>query len=388
MTPSPFRERLAAVGLAGASMLLLATSAKAEEVQTLGPNRVAAKAGDLSLKIEPGVAFPLNRPQSREFKVGGGETIKALWALTPYLDVGPSATFLALPAENSASDAGTAWTFGGSARLKRPYNAPDNDQYYGVAPWVDIDALYVRTGSLNRPGFAAAAGLSVPIGESRAFRIGPFVRFLQIFQGTPSGFDNRDARVLSLGISFEAGAAVERERHYTAAPEPPVVTKEIFSCPDRDKDGVPDNVDHCPDAAGPMDNWGCPAYKKLVIHRDKLELKEKLYFAWDQATLQEESFPVLDEVAQALNDNKSFRVQVDGHASSEGNDDHNQALSLGRADAVLNYLVSHGVNKDRLVSKGFSSSVPIDTNETVAGRENNRRVEFLVQFNIIDAGKN
>jgi OmpA-OmpF porin, OOP family len=169
-------------------------------------------------------------------------------------------------------------------------------------------------------------------------------------------------------------------------PSRPYVNQETFFCPDRDKDGVPDNVDHCPDVVGPMDFWGCPAYKKVVVHRDKLELKEKLYFAWDQATLQEESFPVLDEVVQALKDNKSFRVQVDGHSSSEGNDEHNQTLSENRAEAVLDYLVSHGVDKGRLVFKGFSSSVPIDTNKTVAGRENNRRVEFVVQFNILDGG--
>ncbi|HEY5960479.1 MAG TPA: OmpA family protein, partial [Polyangiaceae bacterium] len=270
--------------------------------------------------------------------------------------------------------------------------ARDDDGSFAVSPWVDVNALYVRTGDLNRPGFAAAAGLSVPVGDSRAFRIGPFVRYFQILQGSPNGSDNRDAKILSLGISFEAGAAVERERRVELetrallTPEAHVINHEVFSCPDRDNDGVPDNVDHCSDVAGPTDNWGCPPYKKVVVHRDKLELKEKLYFAWDQATLQEESYPVLDEVVLALKDNKSLRVQVDGHSSSEGSDDHNQTLSEKRAEAVLDYLVSHGIGKDRLVSKGFSSSLPIDTNKTAAGRENNRRVEFVVQFNILDGG--
>jgi outer membrane protein OmpA-like peptidoglycan-associated protein len=94
----------------------------------------------------------------------------------------------------------------------------------------------------------------------------------------------------------------------------------------------------------------------------------------------------MDEVVQALNDNKGFRVQVEGHASSEGGDEHNQTLSEQRAEAVLNYLVTHGIDKDRLASKGFGSSVPIDTNETIAGRENNRRVEFEVYFTIRNEG--
>jgi hypothetical protein len=55
-------------------------------------------------------------------------------------------------------------------------------------------------------------------------------------------------------------------------------------------------------------------------------------------------------------------------------------------ETVLDYLVTHGIPKERLVSKGFSSSVPLDTNNTVAGRENNRRVEFVVHFNILNDG--
>src|SRR5208283_2533829 len=99
--------------------------------------------------------------------------------------------------------------------------------------------------------------------------------------------------------------------------------------------------------------------------------------------LEDASFPVLDEVVQALKDNKSFRVQVEGHASSEGGDEHNQTLSEKRAEAVLDYLVAHGIEKERLVSKGFGSSVPADTNTTEAGREKNRRVEFVVYFIIL-----
>jgi outer membrane protein OmpA-like peptidoglycan-associated protein len=338
--------------------------------------------------VEPGVAIPLTTPQSQLFKVGGGETIKALWSLNRYLDLGPSATFVFLPDQTAEGEAGTAWTFGGSLRVKRPHDLPDNDAFMGISPWADVDALYVRTGPLNRPGFAAAVGASMPIGKARVFWVGPFVRYLQIIQPDRAGFDNHDAKILSLGISLEVGPGAERRREVVAAGDRSTVYTETFFCPDRDKDGVPDNVDHCPDVAGPMENSGCPAYKRIVVTPDKLELKEKLYFAWDQAVLQDVSFPVLDEVVQALKDNSGFRVQVEGHTSSEGADDHNQTLSEKRAEAVLDYLVAHGIAKDRLVSKGFSSSVPADTNATVAGRENNRRVEFVVHFVILNAGGN
>ena len=375
---------LTKTALTGAALLLCGPLAQASEAETSSYQPIPARIGDFSLKVEPGVALPLTHPQSRIFDTGGGETIKALWLVNKYMDVGPSATFLTLPTEASGGEAGNAWTFGGSLRLRSPRNA--SDKFLVISPWADADLLYVRTGGLNRPGFAVATGVSVPIGQARIFWVGPFARYFQIMQDHRSGFDNNDAKILSLGVSLEVGLGVERERVIIPVAEVTTVNTETSSCPDRDRDGVPDTVDRCPDVAGPMDNWGCPAYKKIVVQRDKLELKEKLYFAWDQAVLQEISFPVLDEVVQALNDNKGFRVQVDGHASSEGGDDHNQTLSEQRAEAVLNYLVTHGIDKGRLASKGFGSSVPIDTNETIAGRENNRRVEFVVYFTILSDG--
>ncbi|WP_309895340.1 OmpA family protein [Archangium sp.] len=342
---------------------------------------LSARAADFGLKLEPGVAVPLTAPQSQRYGVGGGLTLKALFGLNKYLDIGPSVTLLQLPSAAAQAEPGAAWTFGAGLRLKRLHDAPGG---FTLSPWAEADALYVRTGPLNRPGFAVAAGLAIPIGETRAFWIGPFARYLHIIQPERTGYDNHDAKLLSLGISLEVRPG--RERAAVAAAEVRTVTQEVFSGPDRDKDGVADNVDRCPSVAGPMDSWGCPEYKKVVVKRDKLELKEKLYFAWNQATLEEASFPVLDEVVQALKDNPDFRVQVEGHSDSSGANDYNQALSEQRAATVLDYLVSHGIGKERLVSKGFSSSVPLDTNNTVAGRENNRRVEFVVYFNILNDG--
>jgi outer membrane protein OmpA-like peptidoglycan-associated protein len=344
-----------------------------------------AQPGDFALKVEPGLALPLTAPQSELFDAGVSETLKVLWTLNPYLDLGPSVTYLALPHETDADEFGTAVTLGASARFKRPHHAPDNDDFYAISPWVDADALYVRTGGLDRPGFALAAGLSVPVGDARSFWVGPFVRYLHILQGQRSGFDSADAKILSIGISLEVGSGVEREREPVAVTEVVrTVEKVTIVCPDRDEDGIPDSVDACPDTAGVVESRGCRAYQKVVVKKDKLELKDKLYFAWNQATLDEESFPTLDEVVQALQDNQSFRVEIEGHASSEGAYDHNQELSEQRAEAVLDYLAAHGVAKERLGSRGFSSSIPIDTNNTPSGRENNRRVEFVVHFAILE----
>lgn len=345
-------------------------------------------AGDLSFKLEPGVSIPLSAPQSQIYDVGGGQSVKLLLGLTPYLDVGPVASFMLLPAADPLAESGVVWGLGGGFRLKRPHDAESNG---GVSPWFDADLMYVRTGDLNRPGFDAALGLAVPVGDDRMFWVGPFVRYLHVIQPVHEGADNRDAKVLTLGVSFEVGSGIARPVPVVAPAEPVrevvrIVNRDVAVCADLDKDGVPDVVDRCPDVVGGPDNWGCPNYKNIVVQRDKLELKEKLYFAWNQARLEAASFPVLDEVVQALKDNKGFRVQIEGHTDSTGPDDHNQTLSEKRAQAVLDYLVTHGVPSDRLASKGFSSSVPLDSNKTVSGRENNRRVEFVVQFNILNPG--
>ena len=369
--------------------VLLAAPAAAADDAVAGHDPLPSRAGDFSLKIEPGVAVPLTTPQSQIFSPGPGETLKAMWLLNRYLSLGPSATFIFLPAEAPQGQGGTAWTLGGSLALRRPHDLPDDDALLGISPWVDLDALYVRTGPLDRPGVALGAGLAVPIGRERIFWLGPFVRYLEIIQPDRTGFDNHDAKILSVGLSLEVGFGVERPVDRGAGTETTrTVNTETKVCADRDGDGIPDTVDRCPDVAGTLEDYGCPPYKHIVVKPDKLELKEKIQFAWNAATLQDTSHPVLDEVVQALKDNPSFRVEVEGHTSSEGGDDHNQTLSEQRAQAVLDYLGAHGIARDRLGSKGFSSSVPIDTNATSAGRENNRRVEFVVHFNLVNKGSN
>src|SRR5580698_3690934 len=328
----------------------------------------AANAVHVSLKLEPGIAIPLSAPQSQIYDVGGGESLKALVRINRYLDVGPTGFFLFLPAEQKLAASGSVWGLGGGLRLKRPH---DSLTAGGLSPWFDADFFYIQTGEISRPGFDAALGLQAPFGKTRAIWMGPFVRYTQVIQPDHAGFDDRDAKIMTIGLSFELGA-----RQVWPPPPPPeelvcaateVSTQQVNSCPDSDGDSIPDSIDRCPDVPGEMENWGCPHYDRLVVRSDKLELKEKLYFAWDQATLEDASFPVLDEVVRALKEN-------------------NQTLSENRAQAVLDYLVAHGVAKERLGSKGMSSSKPLDTNATAAGRENNRRVEFVVRFVIVKPG--
>jgi len=190
-----------ALGALGA--LFIGRIAQAAEVDAIDSRPPRTRPGDFALLVESGVAMPLTSPQSDLFKTGVAQTLKALWVVNENMNAGPSATSLALPTQAEHGQAGVAWTFGGTLRFRVFRNSPT--KLFGTSPWVDADALYIRTGSIHRLGIAAAAGWSIPMGRARVFWLGPFVRYLHIMQEQRPGIDGRDAKILSLGLSLEVG---------------------------------------------------------------------------------------------------------------------------------------------------------------------------------------
>jgi OOP family OmpA-OmpF porin len=93
-----------------------------------------------------------------------------------------------------------------------------------------------------------------------------------------------------------------------------------------------------------------------------------------------DSVQILDEAIDTLKRNPNVKVEVDGHTDSVGSDAYNQKLSERRAKGVYDYLTEHGVPGSQLDGpKGFGESQPIDTNDTAAGRQRNRRTELKVE---------
>jgi outer membrane protein OmpA-like peptidoglycan-associated protein len=149
--------------------------------------------------------------------------------------------------------------------------------------------------------------------------------------------------------------------------------------PDNDQDGVADTADQCPLAAGPQSNGGCPQkYQHIVITDERIELKQKIFFETNKAGILSKSFGLLTEIAGALRSRPSLRVRIEGHTDTQGPRARNMALSQARADAVRAHLVGQGVDGTRLEAIGFGPDQPIETNRTTAGREKNRRVEFVI----------
>ncbi|MEM6995836.1 MAG: OmpA family protein [Myxococcota bacterium] len=116
-----------------------------------------------------------------------------------------------------------------------------------------------------------------------------------------------------------------------------------------------------------------------VAMPEQIELGDKVRFARNSARILSESHPVLDEVATKIKDAPEItKIRIEGHASADGNDDHNLTLSSKRAASVLDYLVAQGVESERLTSEGFGETRPVADNDTAEGREENRRVELHI----------
>jgi outer membrane protein OmpA-like peptidoglycan-associated protein len=105
---------------------------------------------------------------------------------------------------------------------------------------------------------------------------------------------------------------------------------------------------------------------------------KNIYFDSDKTTLKSQSFVELNKVIEFLKQNETVEIEISGHTDSQGSDTYNENLSQGRSQSVVDYLASQGIDSARLTARGYGEAIPIDSNDTEAGRANNRRVEFTV----------
>jgi outer membrane protein OmpA-like peptidoglycan-associated protein len=150
---------------------------------------------------------------------------------------------------------------------------------------------------------------------------------------------------------------------------------------DRDKDGIVDAEDACPDAAGPKNTDpkknGCPEAR---IEAGEIKILQQVKFKTGSADILPVSDATLDAVLGILKDHPEIRnVRVEGHTDNRGGAAMNLSLSARRAASVVQWLVNHGVDKSRLVDKGYGLTRPIESNATEEGRQSNRRVEFHIE---------
>lgn len=105
---------------------------------------------------------------------------------------------------------------------------------------------------------------------------------------------------------------------------------------------------------------------------------KNIFFETNQFELLPTSFVELENLYQLLSENNNLKVEISGHTDNVGSQTSNQILSEKRAQSVVNYLLSKGISKERLIYKGYGETAPIASNETAEGRALNRRTSVKI----------
>lgn len=109
-----------------------------------------------------------------------------------------------------------------------------------------------------------------------------------------------------------------------------------------------------------------------------LNMPSSITFATNSADLNGQFYNALGGVAMVLKEYNKTVIEVAGHTDSTGSDQYNQQLSERRAQSVANYLIGQGITQQRLLTVGAGESRPVASNDTEAGRAQNRRVEMTI----------
>lgn len=159
--------------------------------------------------------------------------------------------------------------------------------------------------------------------------------------------------------------------------------RDLDGCPDfdNDLDGIIDIKDKCPNRPetfnGYLDDDGCPDKIVEEILKGKKVVLSNINFEYDSSILISEAFAILNEVLAALRRNHEIELIIRGYTDSKGDFGYNLELSQRRAQAVVQYLLNQGIDRNRLKSVGYGATSPIADNSTEEGRLKNRRVEFV-----------
>jgi len=227
-----------------------------------------------------------------------------------------------------------------------------------VSDGVDMDQAPVRAAEALKGQFGDRLCIdTVQVGDDS----GGKTSLEQISKASGCGFSTTTD---SLATSSNLGGFVESV--FLAKPAPKTVPKPVAMPMDSDKDGVPDNLDQCPNTpmGATVDARGCWTYAAVVL------------FDINSAEVKSEAYPMLTEAVLIMKKNPDLNVEIDGHTDNTGAAAYNMTLSEKRAEAVKDHLVTRGVDPKRLSTKGFGFTKPAASNDTKEGRAKNRRVEF------------
>jgi outer membrane protein OmpA-like peptidoglycan-associated protein len=314
-----------------------------------------ASAEDFSLHLLPGVEVPITPPQEGQvYNPGVSLNTELLFALHPNFAIGPMVEGAYLPrATNTNENAGVLWQLGATARVQG-----NRTSHGDMSPWLEGNLSYARTGELNRPALGVRMGIDMFTDAPHVASTGPFIGYVHVFQTsqtdspTVSLLDHRDYNSFQVGWSFNFDFPVRQ------------IVKTHTRIFNRTK-----FVDIHDEAVAQA-----PAKPTTFT--------ERVYFNWDSPVIRNwEETDKVDNLINQMVADPFMTVKVEGHASPDGNYQHNVVLAAKRTASVVKYLVDHGVDPTRLTSESFGPDHPFVANTNQEGKERNRRVQFDVSFN-------
>jgi len=254
------------------------------------------------------------------------------------------------------------------------------DVFYDLQKSLGAFDTFVVTGlgNINTQGrndtvWDFGAGVEYEINDSLSWRtaLRNYVYFGRDFEDSDYGIDT--ALVYRFG-GKKSSPAPRREEPAAAAPA--AAAPRTPAAPDADRDGVPDSRDNCPDTPRnyAVDADGCPIPIEEVARVELL-----VNFDFDKSEVKPQYYPEIQEVADFMKQYPETIIELEGHTDSRGDEEYNRALSQRRADAVEAVLTGRfGIQGSRISAEGFGESQPVASNNTDAGRADNRRVITVI----------
>jgi len=288
-------------------------------------------------------------------------------ALRPFVSFGAGEgvmDFGSTDTDETLINAGVGFTYQFTQGLSattdlRAINSVDNEHTSGMAS-IALNYLFdlAKTGEKTSPDFDVAKldadqdGVNDKIDECA---------------GTPKGID-----VDGKGCAPDADLDGIANYQDNCASTPANVSVDQQGCPvDLDKDGIADYQDKCANTTSGVfiDGVGCEM--QLGVNNIKFKL--------DSATVESQYLKEVQAIAAFMKKYQGSIVTIQGHADDSGNPAYNQELSEKRAIAIKSILVKQfGITADRLQIKGFGEKVPVASNKSLSGRQENRRVETVI----------
>lgn len=214
----------------------------------------------------------------------------------------------------------------------------------------------------------------LPISMLLSALLAGFIVTTQAAEQNVSYFDGKENRTISVNsasfIPTRPDCCLEKKALPVASTQIPAAAPAVSNEGDTDGDGIVDSKDECPQTPKgyQVDTKGCP--KSVTLH---------INFAFASNLIPTSAAQDVINLTKFMKDNPAANITIVGHTDIIGNDERNQPRSEARARALGDKLIANGIDTNRIKTSGKGSKEPIATNNTDAGRAQNRRIEVEIR---------